>query len=476
MKKPLLLSGLLALVLSAGGGAFYLYEQSVHAAEVFAAAIPATPDLAGWPAPIRQRFQATERKLAESPVEGLAELSRLYHANGFLAEAVQCYSGLEQLQPNEPRWFHLHATILAGYGENDPALLLWKRTVGLAPDYVPAHLRIGDVYVRKADFSAATQVYRDILKDHPDEPYAKLGLARCEFEAGHWDRARQILEPLVAQTNYTLGYDLIVTAYERLGMDEPARAIRGRMRHSSAYRDPIDPWCEALADDCYDVYALTHASGAAERNRDFDLAFRRINQALALDPSRATTYFQLGKLYQHLKEYAKARENLERCIQLDPAFPDAWAMLAALLETVGNRAAADQAMMDGLKHCPMASGLLQQNAERLVRDGHMEESLPLYREAIRYAPNSADPYVAMTVVLMRLGRKQEAVETLESALRAEPDHPGVLASLAYIAVNDHDEPTARKWILQLQNQPRVREGNLPQILAAYRAQFGRDFR
>lgn len=476
MKKYLLLSGLLVLALGAGGGGFYLHQRAVHAAEVFAAAIPATPDLSNWPQAMQQRMQAAERKLTGSPVEGLAELSRLYHANGFLAEACQCYTGLEQLEPDNPHWFHLHATILAGYGENDPALVLWRRAVELAPDYVPAHLRVGDVYVRKADFAAATRVYRTILQDHPDEPYAELGLARCEFELEHWEQARRLLEPLVAQTNYMLGYDLIVTVYEKLGMEEPARAIRGRMRHSSAYRDPADPWYNALGDDCYDVYALTHASGAAERNRDFDLAFRRINQALALDPGRATLYFQLGKLYKHLKEYTKARENLERCVQLDPEFPDAWALLAALLETVGNRAAADQVMMEGLKHCPMASGLLQQNAERLVRDGHLEESLPLYRDAIRYAPNSADPYVAMTVALMRLGRKKEAVETLESALVAEPDHPGVLASLAYSAVNDHDEPTARKWIRRLQDQPRVRQGNLPQILAAYREQFGHEFR
>ena len=68
----------------------------------------------------------------------------MYHANGFLDEAGRCYQGLQQLDPAEPRWLHLHATILAGYGQIEPALALWKRVRELAPDYLPAQLRSGD--------------------------------------------------------------------------------------------------------------------------------------------------------------------------------------------------------------------------------------------------------------------------------------------------------------------------------------------
>jgi tetratricopeptide (TPR) repeat protein len=476
MKKRTLVFGSLAVLLLGAGAGGYLWQRAEQRAEIFSAAVPVVPDISNWPEPFRRRIETAERRLATEPLEALSELSRLYHANGFFTEATQCYGGLERLQPEEPRWPHLHATILSGYGDNEPALRLWLRAVKLAPDYVPARLRLGDVYLKLSNRAAAAETYRAVLADHPREPYARLGVARCEFDAGRWENARQLLEPLVAETNYMLGYDLIVTVYEQLGRQAEATAIRARMRESGAYRDPVDPWNDELANDCYDVYRLSLASGSAQRNSDFPLAYRRIEQALALAPDQATLHYQLGNLNKNTKAYSKARQNYELCAQLKPDFPDAWIELSIACETLGDRAAGDRAMIEGLKRCPASPGLLLLNARRLVREEHLEESIPLFRESIRLRPNEADAYLFLTAILTRLGRTAEAIECVDGALRAEPDHPGALGIRAFHAVLSEDEASAREWIRRLQNQPRTRKQDLDRILTAYRERFGRDYR
>ncbi len=476
MKSRTLLLGSLAILLLGGGAGGYYWQRAAHRAEVFAAAVPPLPDIANWPEPFRRRIENAERRLATVPLEALAELARLYHANGFFAEAAQCYTGLGQLQPDDARWPHLHATILSGYGDNAPALRLWQRAVQLAPDYVPARLRLGDVQLKLSERAAAAATYRAILADHPQEPYAQLGVARCEFEAGNWERALRLLEPLVAQTNYNLGYDLIVTVYEQLGRTAEATAIRSRVRESGAYRDPADPWVDALADECYDVYRLSLASGAAQRNNDFPLAYRRIEQALALAPEQATLHFQLGNLNKNTKAYSKARQNYERSAELKPDFSDAWIELSIVCETIGDRVAGDRAMIEGLKRCPASPGLLLLNGRRLVRNERLEEAIPLLRESIRIRPNEADAYLFLTTILVRLGRTAEAIEWVEGALRAEPDHPGALSIRAFHAVVNEDEASARQWIRRMENQPRLRRSEIDQILGAYRERFGRDFR
>ncbi len=475
MNKKALVFGLLAAVLGAGGAGAYAWHRAHQRAEVFAAAIPAVPDLSLWPEPMRRRVEAAERKLAEQPLEGLAELSRLYHANGFFAEAAQCYTGLTRLQPREPRWFHLHATILAGYGDNAPALALWQRTVELAPDYVPARLRLGDVHLRQADFAAAAQVYREILAAHPNEPYAQLGLARCEYEAGRWEPARRILEPLVAATDYNLGYDLIVTVYERLGLEEQARAVRGRVRESGAYRDAADPWVDELADDCYDVYRLSLASGAAQRNNDLPLAVRRIEQALVLAPDQATVHFQRANLHFDTKAYGKARQGYERCTVLKPDFADGWARLAFVCELVGDRPAAERALAEGLRNCPASPGLHLQKARWLVRDKRAEEAIPEYRESIRLRPNEADAYLGLASALIGLGRNAEGLEAVDQALVAEPDHPTALTIRTFDAIVSGNELAARQWFQRVKNQPRVTADDLARLAGAFQQRFGRAF-
>lgn len=473
--SPILLGGLAILLLGGGAGAYY-WHRSEQRAAIFAAAIPAQPDLSHWPQPMRDRVAAAERRLATEPVGALAELGQLYHANGFFTEAVQCYAGLEQLDPKNARWPHLHATILAGYGDTGPALPLWQRAVAVAPDYVPAKLRLGDVYLRRDDLASAARIYHEILADHPDESYATLGLARCEFEAEHWQKARELLEPLVARTSFVLGYDLITTVYERLGMEDQARAIRARERASGAYRDPVDPWVDDLAEDCYDVYRLSLASGAAQRNGDISTAFRRIEQALALAPDQATLHFQLGGLNRQTKAYSKARECFEKTTRLQPDFSDGWAQLGAICLLVGDRTAADHAVLEGLRHCPNSPGLHLQNATRLERDGRSEESIAEFRESIRLRPNEADAYLGLAKLLINLKREEEALTAVDQALVAEPDNPLALSIHAFAAIVAGDEAAARRWTHRAENQPRVERVDLDRMRAAYRTKFGHDLR
>ena len=137
------------LLVAAAGGAWWWRQAGTRRAFV-AATLPPVPDLSAVPVVLRERIGAAEsRALGRiTSQKGLTELSRLYHANGFLAEAMRCYAGLEQLAPAAPRWLHLHASILAGYGEIEPALQLWRRVIQLAPAYGPARLRLGDCLLK----------------------------------------------------------------------------------------------------------------------------------------------------------------------------------------------------------------------------------------------------------------------------------------------------------------------------------------
>ena len=253
MKTKLTL-GILAVVLVLGTGAGWWWHQADQQRAAVVRVLPAVPDLSASPAMMRDRLVAADaaaRTLGKAQA-ALGQLSRLYQANGFLEEAVQCYAALEQFEPQEPRWAHRHATILAGYGEIEPARERGRRGGELAPDYVPARLRIGDCLLKMNRSDEAAATYAEVIKRDANNAYALLGLARIDFEAQRWDQARERLERLVNQTNYQLGYDLIVSLYERTGQRDRARAIRAAQKASGAYHDPPDPWVDELIDDCFD--------------------------------------------------------------------------------------------------------------------------------------------------------------------------------------------------------------------------------
>ncbi len=478
MKRPLALGLAAALLLAAGGGAALHWRNQQQRAEVLVASAPLAPDLSAWAPELGRRIAACEQRVhaGPDPLPALGELSRLYHANGFHAEARQCYEGLEQLQPDEPRWFHRHALILAGFGEIDEALRLWQHVAEIAPDYRPARLRLADLHIKADDFAAARAEYEKVLARFPAEPYAILGLARCEIQAERWSAARPLLEKLVAQTDFMLGYDLIVTMYERLGLTDEAARIRGMYRASGGYRDAPDPWLLELDDDCYNSYQLSLASGAAERNQDIPLARRRIEQAIAISPDEGTLHFQYGALLLRQKQYSAAREQFETATRISPTFSDGWAFLSSVLETVGDRDGALRVLAQGLKHCPNSPGLHLQNARNLMREHKVEEAIEQYRIAIRLRPNEADAYLGLATTLITLGRKEEGLEQVDQALVAEPEHPIALSIRAFDAILDGNELMARRWMQRVVDQPRSTDSDKQRLASAYRQQFGHDFR
>src|SRR5690242_20202762 len=98
MKKKSIFLLLAAVVIVTMAGASYMWWQKADVQfAVVSASLPAMPDLSAAPAMLRERIGIadTRARTRLHARNGLAELSALYHANGYLNEATLCYEGLE---------------------------------------------------------------------------------------------------------------------------------------------------------------------------------------------------------------------------------------------------------------------------------------------------------------------------------------------------------------------------------------------
>jgi tetratricopeptide (TPR) repeat protein len=468
----------LALLLVAGAGLIgggVWWWQAGGTQHAVASTLPALPDLSSAPRAMRDRLLAAETKARSrfGAADGLRELSRLYHANGFPEEALRCYEALRRLEPREARWHHLAALLTAGYGDLDPALEFWRQATALDPTYTPAWLRLGETYLKANRPAEAATAFNEVLRRTPDEPYALFGLARLDFEAGRWEPAREKLEKVVTLTRSTVGYDLIVTLYERLGQPERATALRATAKASGAYRDPADPWADTLIEECYDPYRLGIAAGMLGRNGDPATAARLLQRAVEIMPDDISALFQLGTLLIAQGDHAGAIQALRRCTELAPDFADGWANLSALQAMLGEKTVADRTLAEGLKNCPQSPGLHLQLARNLQQAGRTGEAITAFQTSITLRPNEPDAYIELGNLFIRQGRNAEGVAQMQLALAAEPGHPLALSVLTFNAIKSGDEAEARRWFAALRTQPRVPREQAGRLNDAFRQQFGR---
>ncbi|WP_221030661.1 tetratricopeptide repeat protein [Actomonas aquatica] len=474
--KPRALIALILGVLLLGGvaaGAFWLKNAGAQQAAV-APWIPPIPDTAGFPPALNDAFAAAEAKAYSrgDSLKGLKELSALLHANGFFDSAILTYQGLAEIEPNEARWPHLHASILAGFGMSEDALALWDRVTELAPDYLPARLRIGDIALKSNDLPRAIAAYEAADRIDDGNAYALLGLARIDIEKGNEAAALDKLETIVRRTNYTLGYDLIVTLYENAGETAKADAIRGQAEASGAFRDPPDPWLDGLLAFCYDPFRVALEAGTKARIGETDTAIELLHRALELDPLDVSTHFQLGNLYKQQRQFQDAMAEFRRCTLLDPSFADGWAQLSGTLAQIGNVAEADRVLNAGLDAVPDSPGLHLMRARRHRAANNNGAAINDYRASIRLRPNEPEPYIELAIVLLNVGRNAEAVRQFETALVYDPANPTALTALAFQAIETGNRERADEWLQKVDAQPRIDRNQTGKLREAYRKQFG----
>jgi hypothetical protein len=140
-RRGLLTIALAAVFLLGAGIALSLHR---HAPSLSDRGLPPLPDLAGKPAELRKKLtdlQAQVRANHDVP-NAIAALGRLYHANGFAAEATACWQILHASQPREGHWSY-YLSDLSRTASDTEGLQHWlEKTVEVAPDYSPAWLQL----------------------------------------------------------------------------------------------------------------------------------------------------------------------------------------------------------------------------------------------------------------------------------------------------------------------------------------------
>lgn len=101
---------------------------------------------------------------------------------------------------------------------------------------------------------------------------------------------------------------------------------------------------------------------------------------------RATTFSNLGSAYRNLRDYARAKQNYEAAVKLEPDTPHAWIGL----------------------------GLLAQ------KNGDLNRAIEDYSRAMSIQPTDAG-YLLLAQALEKAGRTQEAKAAYETAQRLSPD-------------------------------------------------------
>ena len=303
--------------------------------------------------------------------------NHLSDANSTLATAVKIDSG------NAFAHYYL-GVALEKLGNGTSAENEWRQAAQLRPDLIDAQRALAGVAMRKGDMSALERAASQIISQQPTSPdgYALRAISdinRKLFGAAEQD-AHQAIE--VAPQS-PLGY----VQLGNLNFVQKQYGPAGR-----AYQDALDR-------DANSVDALRGLMNTLLAQNQADKAIAIVHDQIAKSPDNSGFYDLLGTtLATNKKDWNSAEAAFRKSADLDKDNSDA----------------------------------LMKLGEVLAEQGHTDEAIAIYQQAVKDHPREASFYILMGELYEAKQDWKKAQDAYQSALEIKPNDPLASNNLANV--------------------------------------------
>ncbi len=379
-------------------------------------------------------------------------LGDFYFNSGDLNKASAEYASLLNDHPKDLQVKKNYIQILILQNRIDDAAKLNDEILKANSHDVEAHVYQGEIQLRRNDTAGAITSLQAALNDDHDNAIAhyQLGVAynqqrQSDHAIAEWRQAVALQPGLVDAQRYLAAaekeqsdYDALLQTAQQIIAAQPSApdgylfkcvAEIGRQKFSDAQQDAQS----ALERAPQSPQPYLQMGNIHFEQRKFDKAESFYQQALTKDPSLVEGLSRLMSAYlaqgQADKAIAAARAQIAKVpdssgfydllgtvlFNAHKDFPNAEAALRKALELDRNNTDAQQKL-----------------GEVLVAEGHPDQALALYQQALKDNPSNVAVYILSGEIYETRQDWDDAKKMYQQALAIVPDHPLASNNLAYV--------------------------------------------
>ncbi len=461
---------------------------------LLAAVLAASPSVFSCTAP-----KALEDKVAAHPDgDGYAEIGNWFGEHKQYDCALEAYKKGLNLEPGSSKLLYLVGLTLYASGHPDQAVDPLKRSLYLMPDVLRPHLLLASVLEdlqkrqeARAEYAAALRIDPksveafdgitkslladndptsaiDLLQHAPPSETLTLDLAAAYGKANMLDKASEVLlSALKKNPNSPALISAMVTVYVRqVHYQDAVRLAAKQARLHPANLEAQRLYLRVLVLDGDSVQAkplakrlltahphdfdFLYLSGILE-NQDgkYDLARGHLKEAVELNPNYYNARYNLGVSLLEMKDFAGAREQLEKALELGAIEPEVRFKYATVLRNLGetDKAKEQLKLYQEQNQANQKRALANSKSAQGDKDlaaGELPKAVADYREALEATPSDSHLAYKLAMALDKTGDADGERTALEQAVKADPAFALAQNQLGYLASKEGDPSSAEE--------------------------------
>jgi tetratricopeptide (TPR) repeat protein len=328
----------------------------------------------------------------------------------------------------------------------------FKAAIQLRPDDERSRIALSDVFVATGRLPDAERLLKETIELIADSGQAHYRLGRLYDRQLRWAEAvHELLQ--AADLNPLVGLDYLYQTILRIYLAEPD--FEGAIE-AGRNRIDVNPNNAEAHRGLAEIYL--------QQGRHDD-ALTEFLAALLVGPQDGESYTGISQVYLRSGRFAEAVEASRRALAIDPAQKAARYALATSLIRLG-RASEGAKALEEFQRMQAESQvreqrewelkMLKQEASVSLDKGDYDTTMALLQKALSYEPNAASAHTNLGLILMKVGRHDEAIRYLNKAvdLQAGPEVHRYLAE-AYAALGQREPSQQQQTIYDRQRQQRL---------------------
>ncbi|MGI8958896.1 MAG: tetratricopeptide repeat protein [Bryobacteraceae bacterium] len=301
-------------------------------------------------------------------------------------------------------------------GNLDGAVKEYREFLKLRPDAAVVRSNLGAALAGLGRFEEAVTQYKAALKQSPSLPGASLNLALAYYKMGRiGDAAKELAKVHTETPANNQATLLLADCYLRMGQNKEVIRL-----------------LQAAERDHPDDLAITYVLGTALiRDNQPERGQVLVDRILRHGES-AEAHLMLGSAKMQVRDFAGARDEFAKAVDLNPKLPDVHLLYAQSLQVTGDP---DRALKEFKAELAVDPYNFDSNLEMgvLVRqDQKYEEARNYLNRALDARPGDLGARYQIATISLAEGKTDEARQELESTIKEAPEFKEAHVSLATV--------------------------------------------